>query len=175
MVKNYKWRGYQQLNRFCKCLPLSNKLDYWNLWVLLKTFQYLLTWTSPAFLTAAVSRASTKFQGNQLPILHTTLLKKTFPQNGTHIQVFGYYPLEDISEYDIIRVPPILLRFEDRIYHTLYISYGFLAIDCNNQLYVHLNDEEFKNCNALEQRRFVYSPSTVKNIETHPNWWKTRN
>lgn len=56
-----------------------------------------------------------------------------------------------------------------RMYYTLDISKGLLAIDFHNLLYFHHNDGEYRSCSSLQQSGFIRSTRAVKIIETHPN------
>jgi len=119
---------------------------------------------SPAYFHAKLKEINRKLPSN-LEVLSAHATKTSITQNISHFQIFGYFPIIDKSEFNLIKATPIPLKMTNNCYWTLEITNNYIAIDYNAQTYFQLTKEEFEQCPNLEHHLFLCSPDVVRNID----------
>ncbi|KAI5639709.1 baculovirus F protein domain-containing protein [Phthorimaea operculella] len=109
-----------------------------------------------------------KILPSNLRINQQLLLETKIAENETHIQVYAYFPIQDITKYTLIHITPIPQKNNDNSYRSITVVNNYLGIDYNNELYFELNHEQFKGC-LQKSTSFLCFPVAVKNMQLQEN------
>lgn len=122
---------------------------------------------SPAHIHNIIQSTNSKLPSN-LEVIFPVLRMKV-EDDETYIRIFGYLPIADVTEFDLMKITPTPLRVENGFYWILDIPNEFIAVDYNTQLYFQIATDEFKSRILTPDNKNLCSPAVVKNIETSPN------
>lgn len=119
-------------------------------------------------MNAVIAEANTKLPSN-LQIIQAPLMATTVEHTQDEIQIFGYFIIQDIADFTLMKITPTPVKIENNSYWTLDVPSSILAVDYNDQQYFLLSDEEYEACISTLKNSYVCSSTSVKNIETNPN------
>ncbi|XP_048479811.1 uncharacterized protein LOC119691784 [Plutella xylostella] len=122
---------------------------------------------TPKSIKEIITTANSKLPAN-LKIVQANLLNTRMIQNTTHIQVYAYYPIHDISKYTLVHVTSVPKINEDNTFQSINIQEPFMGFDYNNERYFELNYQEYKNC-LRKGQTFICYPVAVKNMQSNKN------
>ena len=115
-----------------------------------------------------VTEATKKLPSN-LQILSVPLLSTKMEITEKYIQVFGYLPIAETSDFTLMKVTPVPLKILNGSYWTLEVPNEIIAVDYNSQLYFQISDSDLRNCWQREDHNYLCNPTSVQNIENSPN------
>lgn len=122
---------------------------------------------TPKNVSDLISSANNKLPSN-LKIVQQQLLDTKISENNTHIKVYSYFPIQEITKYTLMYITSVPQINTDKSAQSLEVPKAYMAIDYNKELYFDLNYEEFKRC--LEwSNHFICFPGAVKNMQLNKN------
>ncbi|XP_050303261.1 uncharacterized protein LOC126741032 [Anthonomus grandis grandis] len=127
----------------------------------------IFTILSPAHVHKILQKANEKLPSHlkirQVPI------KTSLQEEGRQwAKIFTHFAIEDISDFNLLKVYPTALHVENNSYWSLDIPNDILAVDYNNQQYFELSHNELTAC-IHRSSHYLCSPTTVRNIDASPN------
>lgn len=162
-IKIQVMQTYELANNF-----INEIMDYYKglleIYLQKATIYSILT---PKHISNIIKMANQKLPSN-LKIIQDQIIHTGMNVNTTHIRVYAYFPIHDITKYTLIHVTPIPERKTDGSFECLTIQQTFMGFDYNNERYFELNQEEFKDC-LHSDAGFVCYPVAVKNMQLNKN------
>lgn len=122
---------------------------------------------TPKNVTDLISSANKKLP-SKLRIVQQQLLDTKIYENKTHIKVYAYFPIQEITKYTLMYVTPVPKINSDKSAQSIEVPKAYIGLDYNNEMYFDLNYDEFKRC--LEwTNHFICFPGAVKNMQLKEN------
>uniref|UniRef100_A0A2A4KAG8 DUF5641 domain-containing protein n=1 Tax=Heliothis virescens TaxID=7102 RepID=A0A2A4KAG8_HELVI len=122
---------------------------------------------TPKNISELIAVANKKLPSN-LKIVYQHLLDTKIAQNDTHIQVYAYFPIQDISKYTLMYITAIPKKNADKTFQNIEVNKAYIGLNYNNELYFELSDEELKAC-IKRSESFICFPGAVKNMQLSEN------
>lgn len=129
---------------------------------------HIYDFLSPAEVAENLQKASHKLPTN-IQILQAPMMGTSVVQNDTNIMIYGHFLITDVTQFTLMKVTPIPIRFEGDQYWIPKVTNNILAINYNIQRYYEISDAELRRCLTLEKHFFITSPTVVHSIEHNPN------
>lgn len=115
-------------------------------------------------VTEIISAANNKLP-SQLEIVQSQLLKTVLKENGTHLEVYGYFPIKDKEIYDLIYVTPIPKKHINNWFYSINMSQRVIGVNYNSEKFFKLDKLEFRDCLNNEDK-FICAPVSIENMQT---------
>lgn len=129
---------------------------------------HLFQFLTPSQVTSMITKLSQKLP-SVMVILPSPVYKMDIRQNTETIEIFGFFHITEVTNYDVIKATPIPTKLDNGTFMSLDISSQFVAIDYYHQKYFEIPDNKFEASIPINENVYLCSPTVVSSIENNPN------
>lgn len=122
---------------------------------------------TPSNVSDIIASANKKLPSN-LKIIQQLLIDTKIAENATHIQVYAYFPIQEVTKYTLLHVTAVPRKNADGSFQSIEVNKSYVAVDYNNELYFDMTQTEFKNC-LQKLDHFICYPGVVKKMRLNEN------